>query len=482
MDWCCKQIQWIGLFLLGMSLWACGPDRSVGVVESPGEVEIQAQILEQIQNRGTLIAGTEYNSHTYFLYRGQPMGYQYDLLNAFAEHLGVKLEVQIITDLEQAFEGLESGAIDILAVDLAVTSDRSQRMDFSLPINQTRQVLVQRKPEAWRKMATMDEVEAQLIRNPLELARETVFVQKGTSYRMRLENLSREIGDSIFWVEDSIHVVEELIAMVAEGEIDFTVADEHVGLVNAKYHPDIDVRTAISFPQNLAWGVKKGALGLKREIDQWLEPFAKSNTYAFLYNKYFRNPRSAYIARSEYNSLRGGKISPYDEVLRLKSDEIDWDWRLVASLVCQESAFNPNSRSWVGAFGLMQLMPATAALFGVDSTATNQEQIAAGLRFIKWLDTKLENEITNPRERIKFVLASYNVGIGHVLDARRLARKYDKDPNIWTHSVDSFLLQKSLPRFYKDPVVQYGYCRGLEPFKYVNEILERYAHYQNLID
>ena len=150
-------------------------------------------------------------------------------------------------------------------------------------------------------------------------------------------------------------------------------------------------------------------------------------------------------------------------------------------MIYSESRFNPNAKSWAGAFGIMQLMPVTANKYGVGMDSSPQAQIVAGIKFLKWLDNYFKKEIPDSTERINFVLASYNVGPGHVEDARALAKKYGKDPNVWFGNVDYFILQKSKPEFYKDPVVKYGYCRGVEPYHYVTEIVNRYNNYKNLI-
>lgn len=188
-----------------------------------------------------------------------------------------------------------------------------------------------------------------------------------------------------------------------------------------------------------------------------------------------------YIAKSEVVSFNGKKISQYDEIIRNISKQYNLDWRLVASLIYQESQFHSDVRSWAGAFGLMQMMPATAALFGIDSTASEFEQLQAGIKYLKTLDRELPKEITNPEERIKFILASYNVGIAHVFDARRLAKKNGRDPNVWTENVDYYILNKSNPLYYRDSVVRYGYARGEEAYNFVLEVLDRFEDYKNTI-
>ncbi len=447
--------------------------------EDPG-MPVVDRSLERILERGTLVATTDYNSTNYFIYRGEPAGYQYELLKTYAKHLGVGLEIIVNNDLDDAFEDLESGEVDLIAMGLTITGQRNHMVDFTLPLSQTRQVLVQRKPKNWRKMATYDEVESHLLRNPLDLAGKMVYVPINSSYSARLKNLQEEIGDSILIVEfprDS----EKLIEMVAEGEIAYTICDEHIAKVNKKYYPEIDVATPISFPQNVAWAVKNGADSLKANVNHWLSDFKDTKIARFAYNKYFVNPRSLQYAH-KYYSVKSGKISVWDDLLKEKSNDTDWDWRLLASMICQESRFQPDATSWMGAFGLMQLMPGTAEIYGIDNQATPEENVEAGILHLKALDDRFKDLIVDPEERMKFVLAAYNAGIAHVFDARRLATKYNRNPDVWNDNVDFFLLNKSDPKYYNDSVVFYGYCRGEEPFKYVNDILDRFEHYKNVIN
>jgi membrane-bound lytic murein transglycosylase F len=271
-----------------------------------------------------------------------------------------------------------------------------------------------------------------------------------------------------------------LIAAVAEGEIRFTAADQHIALVNARYFPNIDVHTPISFPQKLAWAVRKGNNGLLDTINHWLEEFNSTLLSKLIYNKYFKNIRTARIARSDFNSFSGGRLSPYDKEIKKASKTLGWDWRLLASMIYQESEFKPNVRSWVGAYGLMQMMPATFEKYGIDTTASPAVQIKTGAKYLKFLDGQLPGEITDSLERIKFTLASYNCGLGHVLDARRLTEKYGKDQNTWTGNVDFFIKNLSDKYYYYDTVVYYGYLRGEETYNFVEEILRRYEDYKNL--
>jgi len=437
--------------------------------------------LEKIKKRGSLIAVMDFNSTNYFIYRGEPMGYQYELLRLLAKHLDVKLEVIPENNVDKNFKMLQDNTCDIIAINLAITKERSKIIDYTYPHSQTYQVLVQRKPENWRSLSKKN-LEAKLIRNQLDLAGKVVYVQKGTSYAQRIKNLSDEIGDSIIIIEKADVEVEELVELVANGEIDYTVTDENVALVNQIYYPILDVQTAVSFPQNLAWGIRKGDDEFKKVVDEWLKKFKKTRKYTAIYNKYFKNPRSIRIVESDFYAQNSGKVSVYDDYIKKYSKSIGWDWRLLASLIYQESRFKPNVKSWAGAYGLMQLMPTTARRFGVSKKSAPEKQIKAGVDFIKWLDKRFEKRgIKDDKERIKFILASYNVGLGHILDARRLAEKDGRNPDVWEKNVDEYILKKSNPKYYKDPVVKYGYCRGSETYNYVYQILDRYEHYKNII-
>jgi membrane-bound lytic murein transglycosylase F len=472
-----KYVLVFAMFTL-LALYSCDTHQDIEF-KDPVKPIVDTS-LERILERGTLIATTDYNSTNYFIYRGEPAGYQYELLKTYAKHLGVGLEIVVNNDLDDAFEDLQSGVVDLIAMGLTITRERTHVIDFTLPMSQTRQVLVQHKPDNWRKMRTYDEVESHLIRNPLDLAGKMIYVPMNSAYIARLKNLQEEIGDSIMIVEfprDS----EKLIEMVAEGEIAYTICDEHIAKVNQKYYPEIDVSTPISFPQNIAWAVKNGADSLKANVNNWLSGFKDTKIARFTYNKYFVNPRSLQFAY-KYYSVRSGKISVWDEILKEKSSDTGWDWRLLASMVYQESKFQPDATSWMGAFGLMQLMPGTAEIYGIDSLATPEQNIEAGILYLKALDDRFKDPIVDPEERMKFVLAAYNVGIAHVFDARRLASKYHRNPDVWNDNVDFFLLNKSDPKYYNDSVVFYGYCRGEEPIKYVHDILDRFEHYKNVIN
>jgi membrane-bound lytic murein transglycosylase F len=435
--------------------------------------------LATVKERGKLIALTNYNSISYFIYRGTPMGYQYELLKLLADELDVELEIIISNDLNETFKKLENNECDIVAINLTITKDRQEYLTFTKPISQTQQVLVQKKPLNWRKMSNSS-ISKRLIRNQLDLAGKTIHVMKNSSFADRLKNLENEIGDSINIVEIADYDTEQLIKLVSSGEIEYTISDKEMAELNQAYYPNIDIKTVISFPQQQAWAVNKNNKNLLAEINKWIDSVKKTHLFAVIYNKYYHEMNASKRSSSSYISLNGDNISKYDKYIKKYSHIIDWDWRLLASLIYQESRFNPNIKSWAGAFGLMQLMPATAKQFGVSKNSPPSKNIYAGVKFIKWLNKQLI-DIEDKEERQKFILAAYNVGLGHVSDARRLAKANGKNPNIWTDNVDFFLLNKSNPQYYNNKLVKYGYCRGEETYNYVKEVWARYKMYKEII-
>lgn len=439
--------------------------------------------LADILARDTLKAITTNNSLSYFLYRGRPMGYEYELLQQYAEYLGVTLEMKVAESGEDLIELLNSGAGDVIANNMTVTNDSRERISFSDSYTFSKQVLVQRKPDKYWTMGkeTLDEI---LVRNPIDLIGKKVDVQANSAFEMRLRNLSNEIGGDIVIVT---HVTgasqEELIQMVADGKIDYTIADNNIALMNATYFKNIDVATDISFPQRVAWALRKNAPELLQSINEWLHEMERKGDYQVLYNKYFKNPKAFTIRQdSDFFSATGGMISPFDEIIKKYAAELNWDWRLLAAQIYTESKFQTDAQSWAGARGLMQIMPETASRFG-DTTRINDPEysIMMGVKYLKYLQ-KFWEEVPDSSQRVKFVLASYNVGEGHLLDACRLAQKYHKNPFRWDDSVDSFLVKKAYPAYYRDEVVYNGYCRGSEPFNYVRDVLTYYNHYSKLVN
>jgi membrane-bound lytic murein transglycosylase F len=438
--------------------------------------------LSQIKQRGYLTALVDNNSMSYFYYKGGPMGYEYELLKRLTDQLKVDLRIKVITSIDDATEMLNKGYGDIIAFPFTITSERRKIVEFTKPHFNTSQVLVQRKPDNWQDNVHL--AEKKMIRNPAELIGKKVFVKYGSSFKDRLENLSQELGGDIIIIEDSATAeTESLIRQVADGEIDYTVTDRMIAMVNRAYYPNLDIDTKISLPQRIAWAVRKNSPELLEAINDWLSVIKKDGTFKVIYDRYFNSPRtSASRKRSDFSSLGGNKISVYDSEIKQKAEELGWDWRLLASMIYQESTFSANAESWAGAKGLMQLMPSTGKYYGANDLFDPYQNLNAGVNFLKFLDRQWSKTIDDKNERIKFMMASYNVGLSHVLDGRNLTRKYGGDATKWDGEVEASLLKKSNPKYYRDPVVKAGYCRCEEPVNYVKVIMQRYEEYQRYIN
>ncbi len=461
----------------GLACTSTSSSKQALLEEEPPEKVVDLD-LPKIIERGYLMAIMDNSSTGLFIYRGKTMGYEYELLQAFAESIGVELRINITPGLEEGFQKLNAGEGDILAYNLTVTKERKKRIAFTHYHNLVKMVLIQRKPSNWREMK-LHEIENTLIRNPVDLIGKEILVRSHSSYVSRLQNLSDEIGGDILIIQDDPEVeTETIIRKVAEGDIDYTVAEEDIALVNATYHPNLDVKTAVSFPTQIAWGVRKNAPDLLDTLDSWILRMRKKSDYYTIYNKYFKSRKSALRrTRSEYFSVGGaGKLSPYDSLIKISADTLGWDWRLLAAQVYKESKFDPEAESWAGAIGLLQLLPATAEEIGVTDLTNPSENLYAGAIHIRWLQNYFEEYIDSEAERTKFVLAAYNVGHGHVMDAIRLTNKFGGDPQNW-EEVSDFLLKKSSSKYFNDEVVKYGYCRGIEPVTYVSTILAIHESY-----
>ncbi len=437
--------------------------------------------LEDIKKEGVFKAITIYSATGYFLYRGKPMGFEYELLQRLTEHLGLELEIVVAKNLDELFDMLNRGEGDMIAHGMTITGERKEKVEFTEYHFLTRQVLVQKKPDNWRSMK-LHEIQATLISDPIELIGETVSIRNNSSYHDRLNNLMEEIGGEILidTLPGSLST-GEIIEMVAEGKIKYTVADNNIAAINSAYYDNLDIDTDVSFSQRIAWAVRKNSPDLLGAINAWIDKMKDDTDYYVIYNKYFEN-NDFFQKRSnsELLSTNADKISEYDGIVKKYADSLDWDWRLLSALIYQESEFDPKAESWMGAKGLMQMLGPTAREMGITNIMNPEQNIKAGTRYLEELWERWES-IPDSVQRIKFTLASYNCGYYHVVDAQNLARKQDKDPGVWDNHVEDMIVKLTYPQYYQDEVVDFGYVRGEEPYNYVKEIFNLYEQYKKFV-
>lgn len=425
--------------------------------------------LQQIKDSGELVVLTLYSSTSYFNYRGQDMGFQYELSEQFAKSLGVKLKVKVARNVKDLIRKLEAGEGDLIAYTLPVTKEWKDSLLYCGEDVITHQVVVQRKNGRHKPL-----------KDVTELIGKDIYVNPGKYYE-RLVNLDKELGGGI-----RIHLVrsdsisaEDLITQVAQGKIPYTVADNDIARLNRTYYPNLDIDLKISFDQRSSWVVRKDCPQLARAASEWHKANLTSPDYKASTKRYFEISKAT--PHTPILSLREGKISHYDALFKKYAKEIGWDWRLLASLAYTESNFDTTAVSWAGARGLMQLMPSTARAMGLpDGKEQNaEESIKAAVKYIG-MTAQSFSELPK-EEQVNFVLASYNSGIGHVQDAMALAEKYGKDPHVWKDNVEKYIVLKANEEYFTDPVCKNGYFRGTETYNFVREITGRYEQYKKKI-
>jgi membrane-bound lytic murein transglycosylase F len=469
---------------------ACDPD-------APGPpIERDLAAIEQTDTLGVVVT---FNETSYFIYRGTPMGLEYDLLQQFARERDLALRVRVVREPGQILHALNEGVGDIAAGRIVPAARDEPHVAYSRSLYETRATVVQRTdPGAEVDMpepvdtvmeprtdpvapTTPERIQARLIREPGELGGEEVHVPTRTFYQDRLVELSDSVTGEIHVVEVDSLSYEGLMRQLSRGEIMLTVAPENIAELKQSYYTNLEVMPVVGPAHDVVFGVRENSPELLAALNQFIEEKHTDGTIDALFQRYFVD-RQGFRERieSEYLTSETGRLSDYDDLFREHAPAIGWDWRLLASLAYQESRFDPRARSWAGAQGILQIMPATARDMNVADPWDPEQNVAGGVRYLDWVTDRWRDIILDDDQRRRFVLASYNVGFGHVGDARRLAEKHGADPDRWD-DVAYWLLQKSKPEVFRDPVVRYGYARGLEPVTYVALILERYEHYLEFV-
>lgn len=468
------------MIIAGLWTYSCKPSGTDKPRESvDSKQNYQSPSYTLAEGKLTVLMDNSFTS--YFIHKGHPLGFEYEMIALFAKENNLNLKIKVVDDIEHILDSLNAGMGDMVAANLTPTKPRLEKVSFTKPLFRTQQVLVQRTPDNSREL-TRDQIENSLIRDRLDLDNDTVVVRKSSSYEMILESINNESGINIvidYAPKD--YTTELLIEMVANKKIDFTICDQNKAKVFNTYYQNIDIKTPVSLSQPIAWATNKGSTKLLDTLNHWIEKRKGSLGFNMIEKRYFDiNKRKAGFIKNELENVKNGQISKYDDLIKKYAAKIGWDWRLLAAQIYRESKFDQNTKSWRGATGLMQLMPATAKSYGVNTSELKQPErnLEAGTLHLKALEDHWKTVLTDSMEILKFTLGSYNVGQGHVEDAIRLADKYGAQADVWDDNIADMLLKKSMPKYFKDPVVRYGYCRGKEPVKYVSNILENYSLYK----
>ena len=402
--------------------------------------------LAEIREAGRLRMLTLNGPGTYYLWRGELIGFEYELLRAFARSVGVTLEVVVATHREELMPWLVEGRGDVVSAGVtATTTRRTAGGTFSNPYLRVQEVFVSRAP----------------IGALADLAGRRVTVQRGTSFVDTLERVRAEVDLEI---ERSPAESETLIRAVAEARAEVTLADSHVAELEAAFDERLSIGPRLPEEVGLSWVVRPDQPELLAALNAFIDARYRGYEYNVLR-----------MERQREHRLEGERLSPFDELVKRAAAEHDFDWRLLVAQMYQESAFDPRQVSPAGARGLMQVLPRTALEVGIsaDALADPAQGIEAGTRYLAW--TRERFDALPLAERLWFALAAYNAGVGHVRDARRLAAAKGWDAATWFGHVEHAMLLLSEPDYARQAL--HGYVRGEEPVRYVGAIRDRYRAY-----
>ncbi len=428
----------------------------------------------QIKEKGELTIITLNTSTSYFIYREEPMGYDYDLVQDFCEHYGLKLNVKVAENTNRLLEMLGKGEGDLVAYAIPVQNELKDSIEYCGLQQITHQVLVQRSNRG-----------DTIAKDVIELIGKDVYVEKNTKYYQRLLNLDAELGGGIkiHPVDEDTITSEDLIEKVADGDsIKYTIADEYIARLNKTYYRNIDISLQVSFEQRASWVVRKNTPELAKALDEWFARNDNTPVYNAITKKYFELSKQPFEGDYEMPAnLPKGAVSVYDELFKKHAQGTQYDWRFLAAICYHESRFQNNLTSWAGAAGIMGLMPRTAASLGLSSEDRMNPDLSIGaaVELLDRLD-KIFRRISDINEREKFILAAYNGGNGHINDAQALARKYGADPYVWEGNVKKYLELKAYPEYYNDPVCKSGYFRAGQTISYVTNVINTMERFKRV--
>lgn len=393
----------------------------------------------------------------YYNYEDQPQGFEYELANLFAEQTGMELQIVAGSGWQDIQSALLNNRADIIA-GIVTSIPGHERFAFSQSYMTARQVPVYNKKQPPINCAA-------------DLDGRTVAVASGSAYQTRLDALMSDglICNAVYYQDKT---ADDFVKGVSEGLYDVTMVYDYLALAYTRHYPNIAIGAVVKDDLELAWAVRPEDTALLAKINVFFSEMQADGSLERLYDRYFGlNSDQSYNELESFHRRIKRSLPNYHNTILQTAYQYGFDWRLIAAVIYQESQFNPNAVSYYGAAGLMQIMPKTAASLGLpaENIYDPHKNIAVGVRYLKRMYDLFEN--AEDQERIKLALAAYNVGIGHVLDARKLAADRGLDKEQWDN-VGEMLLLLSQKEHYA--AARYGYCNGRETNNYVNNITTFY--------
>lgn len=410
--------------------------------------------LGKIKRSGTLRVLTRNDPTTYYQ---SPQGYsglEYDLVMLFAEQLGVEAKFEVPDTFSKILDDISTGKADIAAAGLTITPQRKQKMRFALAYLEVTEQVIYRSDH--RRPKTINELDKGILE-----------VSKGTSHINSLSVLKKKNPKLDWTVNDELDT-NGLLYLLHEGLIDYTVADSNQILLIRRFYPALNIAFDVSMPQKLAWALPISEdTSLYDEVERFFKRIIADKTLAQLIEKHYGHASSLNtVDNCTFREHRKSRLPQYQQYFDTAAKEHEIDWRLLAAIGYQESHWLDNAVSPTGVEGIMMLTNDTAKLLNIKNRRDPVESIKGGARYFKQRIQVMSEDIPEP-DRTWFALASYNVGTGHLHDARIITQKLGGDPNKWM-DVKKRLPLLAQPKWYEK--TQYGQARGDEPVHYVENI------------
>ncbi len=432
---------------LALLLFACGA-LALGSCEPR-----PANKLDAVKQAGELVVLTRNSSTTYYEGPEGYLGIEYDMAKAFADHLGVKLRMVVPDHFSDILGMLTHKEADMAAAGLSITEARKKIVRFAPPYQHIREQLVYRTG-------------TRRPRGVADLAGAEIVVPAGTTYADRLKELEKKYP-GLQWTETRKLDAEELLQMVADGTLAYTIADSNIVDANRLLYPDLRVAFDIQRPEALAW-----AFPLSKDDSlydaavHFQHQLRRSGEIKVLLERYYGAAQSNYFNITLYQLRIRDQLPLYRSMFQQSGERYDIDWRLLAAISYQESYWNPQAMSPTGVEGMMMLTDATAGQLGVSDRLDAAQSIEGGARYLRSMIDRLPDSITEP-DRTWMALAAYNVGYQHLMDARALTVRQHGNPDKW-NAVKQRLPLLAKPQYYQQTSA--GYARGWEPVEFVGRI------------
>jgi len=415
-------------------------------------------LLDEIRSLGHLRMATLESPTSYYIGSTGPEGPEYDLANGFAMFLGVDLEVEVFPRNNEVVSAVEFGQAHIAAAGLSITPERAEKVNFGPTYDTVKEHLVYKLGTG--RPRDFDDVQGKRFE-----------VASGTSYLDTLSELQTE-QDALTWVENPHADVAELLEAVQNRQIDYTVVDSNIFDIHRHYLPDIRVAMDLEPNNLLAWAMpRRYDDSLALEAERYFEYVRRSGELARIKERYYGHRADFdYVGSRTFIRHKTQRLPRYREAFETAGEKYNVDWLLLAAIGYQESHWNPMAVSPTGVRGLMMLTESTAAVMGVADRVDPEQSILGGSEYFSRIKKRLAPDIREP-DRTWFALAAYNIGYGHILDARKIARMQRLDPNSW------LAVKKTLPLLAQKKwhtKVPRGYARGWEPVQYVENVRNYY--------